>query len=385
MTKIRNLIAAAMLGVVALPSLAQTTTASPESRAYTNELMGDAAGRASTAGGDNKDFTVKVGGTIQFRYTANFGENNKDDYEGGFSNPLTHLNFSGNLHTFDYKVQGAFNNTNGNAFLKDAYLAHTFEGNRVQFGQFKLPFMREVSMSDELQLAADRSLVASTFGQGRSQGAQISVTGDRFRVLGAVSDGFNTANTDFTDPREADYGLTGRAEWVVVGKNFDQFKDFTSEKADEAALLAGGGFHYQDGDMGRFWSGTADLGFEAGGFSAFGAGVARDIEDNAGNKFLDIGAVGQASYRLTEKFELFGRYDMIIPDDDRALLDDYTFLTAGINYYMVGHAAKFTVDAVYSFNDTNGLGSLTGFSNTGLLGSTDSGELAFRAQVQLMF
>jgi hypothetical protein len=391
MGRFHHLVAGTILSLATL-SFAQTASTNPSSsadpsqpRAFSNELMSDASGRV---GKDEKnDNKLNVSGDLQFRYTANFGDttSTRKDYQGGFSLPLTRLRFSGETNGFNYTVVGSFNRATGQAVLEDAYAGHALtDHSRVQFGQFKLPFMREVNVGDQYQLAAGRSITADMFGQGRSQGVQGQIDLGSLRLTAAFSDGFNTANTDYTSPQEKDYGATARADWVVTGDR-DAFKDFTSEQNSKTSILLGGAGHYETSDASKLYNYTADASFKSGGFSVFGAGVGRNTEAALGPSFDDFGFVAQAAYRLTSNFEVFGRFDDIRPDSDRNLRADYGFVTAGVNYYIVGHAAKVTVDAVYAVNETTGLGALGGFSNSGLIGSQNAGETALRVQFQLLF
>ena len=413
MRTIRNLIAGAILGFGALvsSSLAQTTTAAPgagqdNTRAVVSQMLADAESRSALAGpgataghddagfflaGDN-GFRLNIGGDLQFRYTANFNDfggsssNLNDDYTGGFSLPLTRIRATGTLNTsIDFAVEGDFNRSSGQASLKDAYFGINGLGGNWRFGQFKLPFLREQLVSDRYQLAADRSVVASIFSQDRSQGVQATYDLGNLRIQGAFSDGFKTLNTDFTDASEADYALTGRVEYLVSGDRAN-FKDFTSVRGQQSALLVGGAFHIQDGkNQDRFYAYTGDISYKNGGWNLFASGVGRTTSMTGGD-FNDYGVTVQGGYRVTDQFEPFARYEVIFADSARNLAtDDYNFVTAGFNYYMVGHAAKFTLDGVWSLDETSGLGSLGGFSNTNLIPSTDKNEVVVRAQFQVLF
>ena len=395
MMKITSLMVAGALTLLAGTATAQTDA----SRATTAAMLADAQTRTSLsdgqgAGRDEKGFfltgggaRLNIGGDVQFRYTYNTNRSGDNNDEMGFSLPLVRLRFNGNLNeSIDYMLEGEFDSDGGDASLADAYAGWTLSpGARVQFGQYRLGFMREVNVAERFQLAADRSIVSSVFGQGRSQGVQFSYDTGDFRFIGSVSDGFNTANTDFTDPAESDLALTGRVEWLAFG-NRSSTTDFTSQRSENGSLLLGGAFHYQEGDtQNTMYSYTGDVSWENSGWNAMLAGVGRTIED-AGSDFDDFGVVVQGGYRVTENIEPFARYDAVFADSNRGLdNDNFNFITAGVNYYLYGHAAKFTVDAVYSLDDTTGLGSLGNFSNTGVLGSGDEGELALRAQFQLLF
>lgn len=395
MMKITSLMVAGALTLLAGTATAQTDA----SRATTAAMLADAQTRTSLsdgqgAGHDANGFfltgsgaRLNIGGDIQFRYTYNTNSSGSNNDEMGFNIPLARLRFSGNLNeNIDYMLEGEFDSDSGNASLADAYAGWTLSrGARFQFGQYRLGFMREVNVAERYQLAVDRSIVSSVFGQGRSQGVQFSYDAGDFRFIGSVSDGFNTANTDFTDPAESDFALTGRVEWLAFG-NRSNLTDFTSQRDQDGSLLLGGAFHYQDGEtQDTMYSYTGDISWENHGWNAMLSGVGRNIE-TSGSDLTDYGVALQGGYRVTDNIEPFARYDVVFADSSRGLNNDnFSFITAGVNYYMYGHAAKFTVDAVYSLDSTTGLGTLGNFSNAGMLGSSDDGELALRAQFQLLF
>jgi hypothetical protein len=397
MTKFNALLAGLS---VALASVSYGQTTSQDGNTpLTAALLADAQTRASLSGqggaghdaggfylaGDN-GFRLNVGGDVQFRYTYN--DRGDSDNQYGFSNPLTRRRFSGNLNqNIDFVLSAGFDREGGNASLLDAYAGWSFnEASRLQFGQFRLPFLREYSVDERSQMAADRSVVSSIFGQGRSQGVQFSYDVGNLRLTGAFSDGFNTVNTDFVNPSESDFGLTARADYVIFGLRSD-FTDFTADPNQPNALLAGAAVHYQDGDAAsdEMFSYTADLTWKNRGWSAFAAGVGRHTEGTS-NSFDDFGLEAQGAYRFSNNIEPFARYDAVFADSSRGFDNDtFNFVTVGANYYLYGNAARFTLDAVYSVDNTNGLGNLGNFNNTGLLGSGDEGEVALRAQFQLVF
>jgi hypothetical protein len=297
------------------------------------------------------------------------------------------LRFSGNLNeTVDFMLETGFDNGNEDIELLNAYAGiRAFDEGRFQLGQFRLPFLQEQNIADRYQLAASRSVVSDIFGQGYSQGVQFSYNFDRLRLTGAFSDGFNTANTDFIDPAEADLALTARAEFAIMG-NINDFYEFTSHRSQQSSLFAGAAFHYQEGDtQDDMYTYTGDLTWKSHGWNAFISGVGRNIDSNS-EDFDDFGIVVQGGYRITERIEPFVRYEAVYADSARDFdRDDFNFITAGLNYYLYGQAAKFTTDVVWSLNETTGLDSMTNFSNTGLLGSSDDNELAFRMQFQVIF
>jgi len=358
--------------------------ADAQSRSNLNSSGHDANGFFITNGNGAR---LNIGGDVQFRYTWNTNREGNSDNNVGFSDPLARIRFSGNINEqIDFMLEGGFNRQGGNFTLFDAYAGiRAFDGGRFQVGQFKLPFMKEVNVSDRYQLAIDRSIVSYVFGQGRSQGVQLSYNTDSFRLVGAVSDGFNTVNTEYTDPSESNTALTVRGEYSILGNNGD-FSQFTSETNDENALLAGAAFHYQEGStQSTSYSYTGDLTWKNHGWNAFVSGVGRSVEDPAAT-YEDFGLAAQGGYRVTERIEPFVRYDEVFADSARGFSNNnFAFATVGLNYYLYGQAAKITTDMVYSFDDTSNLANMTNFSNTGLLGSTGDGEMSFRMQFQLLF
>lgn len=367
-----------------------------------SEVLADAQTRSSlngaSSGHDSKGFFIagdngfrlNVSGDFQFRYTYNPSRANPvsgNNSETGFNIPLARLRFSGNVNeSVDFMLESGFDRANGNASLLDAYAGIAlFQEGRLQFGQFKLPFMKEVNVSEQYQLAVDRSVTSYVFGQGRSQGVQFGYNTDKLSLIAAISDGFNTANTNFTDPAESDFALTLRGEYAIFGSNQNS-KEFTSARNQENTLVAGMAFHYQDGDtQDSMYSYTGDMTWKYNGWNAFLSGVGRNIESNAGS-FDDFGLALQGGYRITDNIEPFARYDVVIADSSRNFTNhSFNFLTSGVNYYLYGQAAKLSTDVVWSINETNGLGTMANFSNTGLLGSSNKNEVAFRMQFQVLF
>lgn len=389
-------------------------------RAIVAESMADSQQRTSLLagadGGHDGDFflsapgfRLEVGGQLQFRYIANFrDEDDSDDFDGGFQARRTKIWFEGEVHEdFGYKVVGAFDRDGGSFVLEDAYVTYDFaDGFEVMWGQFKLPVLWEENTSSTRQLAVERSIMNEVFNQGRSQGMQATYTEEAWRVQAAFSDGAATENTDFNSSSEGDYAFTGRFDFIFGDEmDWGRFKDFTSEQGAPFAGRVGAAAHYQtwstngsqtddpgDTDIDALLY-TVDAQLEGDGWNAFAAVVGRYVEMSmlgaSDVDFNDFGVVLQGGYRVTENTEIFGRWDSIITDDDRDLDEDtFNFITAGVNQYYAGHAAKATADIVYALEETTDLAAeFDGFPNSGagLLGSMEDSEFAIRLQFQLLF
>lgn len=421
--------AALTVGGAAFAEQAAWSANVDEVRALVAEMMSDAQTRSSllqsgsTAGHDGKfflaspdgNFRLNVGGQMQFRYYASFLDDDTpgvDDFEPGFEMRRTKLTFSGNI--FDpnmfYEVTGAFNRNGGDFNLENAFFGYDWDnGFSARGGQFKLPFLREELVSSKYQLAVDRSVVNEEFNQDFSQGVEFSYKKDWFGGYFAFSDGFGSRNTDFqNDP--ADIALTARAEILFAG-DWKQFKDFTSQRGSEFAAMLGAAVHYEmapdnDGDPKPwFLPYTLDISVEGDGWNLFGAFVGQhsdnDLPGAAGVDADDFGFVVQGGFYVADDWEIFARYDLIIPDDDRASNDNFNTITAGVNYYIHGHAAKFTLDVAYYIDETTSsdlglIGAVSsntatngpatgGNTGIGMLASGEEGQFTIRAQFQLLF
>ncbi len=414
-----------------------------EVRAIVSEMMADAETRSSllqsggTAGHDGKNFflgsadgnfRLDVSGQIQFRYMANFrddgdGDNDgvgNDDFESGFQTRRTKLEFGGHVHdpNLFYKIVGAFDRDGGSFDLEDAFVGYRWDnGFSFRWGQFKLPFMREELVSSKYQLAVDRSNLNEVFNQDRSQGIELAYEAEAWRIAGAFSDGFASDNSEFASGKtigangfftggESDYAGTARFEFKFAG-DWAQFKDFTSPSGSDFAFMMGVAGHIEGGDSGafgppggdnyNFYSVTVDASLEGDGWNLFGAFVwattdySNAVPDGLGG-FDDLdtdnyGFVVQGGIMLPNTdWELFGRYSVIFPDDDINDDDTFSVVTFGTNYYMHGHAAKFTADVEWYIDSTeaNALGQPNN-PGVGALGDDDENEIVLRLQFQLLF
>lgn len=401
----------------------------------------------ATAGHDGKffiassdgGFRLNIGGDIQVRYVVNYrGDDNTvtapnkgDDFDTGFQNSRIRLHFGGNIINKDWTYRILTRSSSaGEVIVEEAYGGHNFgNGWKAVFGQFKVPLLHEELVSSVKQLAVERSLVNGAYSQSRSQGVQLGYEQEDWNAKVAFSDGLLSENTDFTNQvlissaagapfivrGEADYAFTGRFEFKFAGA-WDQYQDFTSKPSESAMAVAGVAAHFQqspntgDGtDVDRqTLEYTADFAFEQAGWNFYGAFVGRHEEfrgAGAANQtdFDDFGGLAQGGYRWSSggswgDQEVFARWDALFPDSDRNLNNDaYNFVTLGFNDYFAGHAAKFTFNAIIALNETNdianvaeatpGAGSIRVLPSTGsgLLGSSESGEVAFQMQMQLLF
>lgn len=387
-----------------------------ETRALVAEMLAESEQRSSYASLPGWDMasTVEVTGAIQFRYIANFRDEddvdddgvpaNQDDFDSGFQFASTELMFGGTVgedDMFGYYVQ-ALVDPEGVFRLDDAWISYDLGNNwTLQMGQIAVPFWRELLIDDVYQLAVDRSLLFANTGPILTQGLSFIYQDDTVRGWLQFSDGIGGQNTTFTNNAttpffnpgggESDYAITGRLEYKGAG-TWDQFEDFTSPAGGEFAWLIGGAVVFEGGEpanddeyQGLAW--TLDASLEGDGWNAYAAYVGFYTDVDGMDETTDHGLLVQGGFFIPDSdWELFARYDGIFADSERENDDAFNTITAGANYYIHGHAAKFTADVQWSLDAATDSDLVsTNLDRFGFVGDDDENEIAVRLQMQLMF
>ena len=399
-----------------------------QQRVYDDRLVGDdiaGAGDVQTdpgiegpgpqqfvAGHDGKEFALtdpdqnfywSPNAQIQFRYIINLqdedtGGADGDDYESGFQLRRFKLKGDGYIAdpklTFKYSVE--FDRNDGSANLEEAVIGYEFDsGVEVSAGRFKGPFAFDELMSSSRQMAVERALVTEQFTTGKQEGVQLAIpVAETLSLQVMVNDGEasgENGSQDFHEDENAEFAVTARAD-LTFGNN-KIAKDYTSALEDEAGINLGVAAHYEHAQEGAgvqpldsFTRLTADVLYNAGGLSLFGAGYyeTQDASDDGGAiETNPYGFLGQIGYNVDDKFEPFARYEYIDTDVDGA--DAISVITGGFNYYLKGHAAKFTLDAVFALDPLVGIGVSDSLGLRPDAGGDDDEQIAIRAQFQLLF
>ncbi len=447
------------LGAAANCLVAAWALASPSDleRAASNELIADAASRTSYSGApkhagmvltdDSGNFSLRVGGLLQFRYVADFRSgstpgttpvpasggvlNSNDDVTLGFTMARTQLVFSGAAGAPE--LTPVLNGRpatpgNGTFMLDDAFIRYAFnEQWDVKFGQFKLPLLTEFTIGDANQQSIDRSFMTDVYRQARSQAVQVGWTGNDLRVLGAISDGWRSANSDYNGAGEADYALTLRTDVKFAGE-WAQATRFSSWQGSKFAAFLGGAVHWQQsGQTGNgtdaipnvnqsnylLW--TVDAQVKGDGWNLFAAFVGSHAD------LRGFGALPQSTdnsygwevaggWFASAQLELYARYDAVFANQALGGVGPlsprlWNWVNIGVSYYFLpeSSAVKLTADVVVGLNRGRNLQAINFQGNAatgqfvpgstvaapdplaGVLGSPDAGEVALRAQFQLAF
>ncbi len=281
----------------------------------------------------------------------------------------------------------------GTLQLEDAWVRYKFAPEwTVQGGQVKDPWSHTNAVSSKRYLAADYSMLDQLLGDGQTfyvQGVALGWQTTPLRAQFVFHDGANSANTDFQD-QKYDYGVTGRGEWQISGDNWSQYDQFTSLGNKSDLLIAGIGADYSTGDTQDILYHSVDLQWNPitiPGLSVYGAYIGQAVNNNTTTaNAYNYGFMVQAGYLLTQRWEVFGRYDLTILDN-KALaagtVNDISEITTGVNYYIKGHAAKFTADVSYLPDGTGGQ-SASGMGVLPTSATENEAEVVLRLQFQLL-
>lgn len=377
-----------------------------EVKALVREVLADADTRASLAEGgitagynkgffltsEDGKFRLNLGGQIQFRYLASLrNDSGGDDVESGFQLRRTKLRATGHIGDprIGFAVVTAYDRNTGAAALEEVKLTYKINDKLTfEAGRYKSPFMREELTSSSRQLAVERSYFNEVFTAGFTEGVGLVWNPtDSLRISGMLNDGFRQGETsaakDFHND-DTDFGAAARVDYRLAGK-WSQQADTSSWKGDDFAAFVGAAVYYAKSDTGHangynYEVGyTADVMIQNKGLGVFGAVSGYNVDGDDGAANLDAwGAMLQVSYMvIPDKFEPFirGEYMKFNSEDETKLL------TAGFNYYLNKHNAKFTLDAVWAMD------AISSQAGLGLLGDAagQDNQLAIRGQFQLQF
>lgn len=348
---------------------------------------------------EQNNFQIKLNGFLQTRYIYNHNDStSSDNNETGFQIRRAELYLTGNAFNqkLFYQYAGGFDRSTSNFTTVSAYAGYQFNKQaEIRAGTFKPPFMVEELTSAARQQAVERSFVNAFFTAGTSDGVQVQYSTDDYRLAVMVHDGTNALSSEFSADK-TDVAIAARGEWKLAGA-WAQFADFEGWDDSKFAARLGGAIDYEFGENGDsasnpdFVKYTVDLTVEGRGWNVFLAGVGKHTtDDDTTTESLDqYGLLAQGGvFVIPNRIELFGRYEHICLDGvfatspaPVAAIDDHVnLLTAGVNWFLIGHNAKFCTDVIYVFNELP-----AGNSGLGLLTSEDGPQFVLRSAFHLMF
>lgn len=353
------------------------------------------------------DFELRPTAWMQFRNVINYRQDTAgakdDEIDQGFEVRRMRLDLSGSAfaNRIDYQFQWDADREGGEITLLDAWAKWMFNNDwGVRVGQFKDPLTHEKLVSASRQLAADRSMVDNILGGSlydRVQGVNVIYGGadptknNPLNVAFGLTDGGPSKNTNFTK-HGFDWGLVARAEYKLMG-DWRDYRDFSAKGTSKDLFVVGAAMDWSQAGNANLVLATADAQWEnTAGLGVYGAILLghRDEEFTGTDDSTDIGLLVQAGYMLNKSWELFGRIDITIFDEEIPFAggdseDTFFEVTLGANYFLgpdgsYGHRAKFTFDLTFLPN-----GSPAALDGLGVLDANGGEtEIVFRSQFQLM-
>ncbi len=385
---------------------APTATADDVDAAMRAALLADAASYPAFVPEDFPSFTI--GGLLQTRYTISHVEDSDD--VTGFSIPRARLWIKGEVtESIGYYVRGQFSGEQAVPFFEEAQIDGILELDRayisfalsenysLRAGQQVFEMSRENEHAPQDQLGVNASATDSVFGLGAFKGIQLHGRFEDWRFWGTYNDGSRNTNTSWAADGQADFGLTGKVDYKFSGE-WSQFGQFTSFRESDFAAMIGLGAHWEDGAVAgdpaaetQLFQLVTELSLEGNGWNFYGAFHWSHNDFQMPMFVDDFGVVAQGGYFVTDDVELYGRYDVVLPDSERA--DNpmerggiFQTLTAGCNHYITpaSNSLKLSGDVVYFF-DSEADSLVQPSDRTSVRASDEGGQFAFRLQISAQF
>jgi len=320
---------------------------------------------------ESKDgnFSLGIDGTIIGRYEVN---RRRDDGTGvsdtdqGFQMTGTRVNFKGKLYgDFGYWARLNADTFGTNPFFDAALITYRVNDNTsLVIGQFPSLLTREQGTPVDKTQTAEASPTNYVFDPFAYKGVMLAYHTPRMVFRGVVNDGYRSVNNyAFAEP-SAKWAFAGQVSGLAVGDKDDwgRFSNFTSRKGSDFAWLLNAGFHTQEGDTHSpggegsddVFLGVIESSMEGDGWNFYSAGYYRYTAPNSDEiSVKDFGFVLQGGVWVAKHFELYSRFDMTIPDNDRPVENEnFRTLTAGFTYYPKAHTdnIKIIVETLYMFD-----------------------------------
>ncbi|MGD0139846.1 MAG: porin [Tepidisphaeraceae bacterium] len=374
---------------------------------------------------DDGQFSFHPGIVFQFRDTTTYREklapgNGSEvpsplyNTENGFSVSRMRLTFDGNFTkdvTYYFQLQ---DDQGAGMGLLDAYAVYHFQDFpfAIKIGQLKDPVWHERNLSESTLMAADRSLVEALLGGesspiSRTKGVSFMYDQGPLRAQAVIHGGFDTSNTKFIDSggigagvsgasgvTPMNYGVSGRAEGILIGRRTPQFNPFSEYDQGFSALgdtqdilVLGGGEDFSQAGANTLLLHSVDLQYDSAcGASAYAAyyGSYRHLRHNQGVQpgfYYDPGFEIQMAYLLTPRIEPFARYDYTYLSRGATaglFTGEAQEITIGANYYLYKQNVRFTLDASYLPD-----GAPADQDSLGILKDSGHNEAVLRLQFQL--
>ena len=341
----------------------------------------------------DEDFSLKINGQVQFRWIGN--DDGTEDVRG-FTRRRTKLKASGQIGDVQYKIAPTWAAGSGTGDLEDSWIGMDLGGNwSLRAGGMKGPFLREEAVSSSKQIAVERSIANEIATTDWQEGVLLAHGDDHWRTSFFYGNGFNqdNRNFDFDAPGTHDCWQV-RTEYLA-GEGWKPFSSLRSSRGDEAGWLLGAAWAGERNSDGTGTDATddrwtVDWSYRSEGWNVLAWMARTAFDDDAvgaapAAQEVDV-LVVQASLVLSDRTELFARYEDVVVDAD-GVEDGFDIMTIGLNHALGDHLL-FTADVGFADEQllapANATGSF-GSGNGWVAGSDGNDQAVIRAQLQLVF
>jgi hypothetical protein len=370
-----------------------------EIRSLVHDVLADADTRASlqgatanyndgfTIGSADGNWSMKINGLLQTRWysdTVSTDDGTAPDVDNdGFETARSEMNFSGTIAgDYGYNIRWDMNNSlgaNGNDDLRWAYgTMQLDDGWSLDAGRMKMHTTRSWIINTEDQMAIDRG-ITSTATAFTSTGVALNYSEDDWRLNAGYYNGLLDAPNGAYSANDNSHSWSVRGELLLEG-DWGQFDQFTSVEGNSAGTLVG--ISWWDTGSGDApvppagvsgWVVDAQLQWDGSNLYVAYQTASTDAIPADPNTFL----VAYGVY-LDSNWEVYGRYQSV--DPDVVGTNDAEIMTVGVNYYLAGNNAKWSLD--YSWADDGILGNpQLGWQGAGVV----QDEEMLRMQLQFAF
>jgi TolA-binding protein len=383
-------------------------------------------------GSSDGNFLLRPTFQLQIRNGTSFRSHQQpgggDDTQNGFEIRRAKFIFDGNAFTPNLTYLFQWNTQRGNTIanvvnagtnvgtvsqgnggepvLEEAWVKYNFPNTPwyIKGGQFKDPLTHEGLVGSKFR-GPEASLSDDIFGNGDSYTQGIDGIYDpkqNWRAEAAFTDGLRSANTNFEDvPNNGtvyDWGAAGRVEYKFFG-NWADYNQFTSLNDKNDLLVAGLGIDNSQGGRDDQFVHTVDVEYaNTNGLLVYGGYFGRYTNFNKGipsisatsgsfgtngtpgDDTYEYSVLGQVNYLFENHIEPYARYEYLhLAGTAAGAHDGINSIVLGANYYLYGHAAKFSAQAEYLPN-----GIPIADDGADIESSNNHQELVFIAQFQLL-
>ena len=350
---------------------------------------------------EDGDFSLGIDGTIIGRYEVNRRRDDgsgESDTDQGFQMTGTRLNFKGKLYgDFGYWARLNADTFGTDPFFDAALITYRVNDNtNLVVGQFPSLLTREQGTPVDKTQTTEASPTNYVFDPFAYKGIMVGYHTPRMVFRGIINDGYQSASNYAFDKQSAKWAFAGQVSGLAVGDKDDwgRFSNFTSRPGSDFAWLLNAGFHVQEGDThspdddgsADVFLGVIESSMEGDGWNFYSAGYYRYTDPNTDDKSVnDYGFVFQGGVWVAKHFELYSRFDMTIPDNDRPVENEnFRTLAAGLTYYPMAHTdnVKLLAETQYFF-DPEAYSIVQPNVFTGVRASPAGDQYVFRIQASL--